>query len=194
MTNSPRQTCARFRHAASAASVLVVLLCLASCGSSATGAGSHSSGVAGLAGDSAHGTAATPLPTAAGLPTAHITVEEDPPGVSLDVEIAANETDRDTGLMYRQTLSDSDGMLFLFPSPTTLGFWMKNTYVPLDIAFLDDLGRVMQIVHGKPLDTTVLRPSSAYTSVLEVAGGWFDRHNLGVGATVHMPTNLPKAQ
>ena len=47
--------------------------------------------------------------------------------------------------------------LFLFPAPTTLGFWMENTYVPLDIAFLDDLGRVMQIIHGKPLDTTVLR-------------------------------------
>ena len=69
---------------------------------------------------------------------------------------------------------------------------MENTYVPLDIAFLDDLGRVMQIIHGKPLDTTVLRPSSAYTFVLEVAGGWFDRHNLGVGATVHMPPGLPE--
>ncbi|MGH2632619.1 MAG: DUF192 domain-containing protein, partial [Tepidiformaceae bacterium] len=155
---------------------------------------SHSSGVAGLAGDSAHGTSATAIPTAPGLPTATLTVEEDPPGVKLNVQIAANESDREVGLMYRQSLSDDDGMLFLFPAPTTLGFWMKDTYIPLDIAFLDDLGRVMQIVHGKPLDTTTLAPSAAYSSVLEVAGGWFERKGLGVGATVHMPAGLPKAR
>lgn len=172
----------------------LALFALSACSRSGNESGlPHSSGVAGLAGDSAQGSGSTALPTAAGLPTATLTVEEDPPGVQLNVEIAANETDREEGLMYRQTLSDSDGMLFLFPAPTTLGFWMKNTYVPLDIAFLDDLGRVMQIVQGKPLDETVLVPSSAYTSVLEVAGGWFERHNLGVGATVHIPAGLPKA-
>jgi len=172
----------------------LAIVALSACSRSGNDPGlPHSSGIAGLAGDSAQGKASTAVPTAAGPPTAMLTVEEDPPGVQLNVQIAANETDREVGLMYRQTLSDDAGMLFLFPAPTTLGFWMKNTYVPLDIAFLDDLGRVMQIVHGKPLDETVLAPSSAYTSVLEVAGGWFQRHNLGVGATVHIPAGLPKA-
>lgn len=174
------------------AALVVGLLMLAACTHDEHNTGLlHSSGVAGLASDSAHGAPGTATPAAVSLPTTTVTVEEDPPGVTLNVEIASTEAQRDRGLMFRESLSDSSGMLFLFPAPTTLGFWMKDTYIPLDIAFLDDLGRVMQVVHGKPLDTTPLVPSAPYTSVLEVAGGWFERMGLGVGATVHIPPGLP---
>jgi len=136
---------------------------------------------------SGHGAAATALPTRT------ISVQAGGAPVTLTVEIASTESEREQGLMYRQSLAETAGMLFLFPAPSSVGFWMKNTYIPLDIAYLDDLGRVMQIVHGKPLSEALLSPASSYHAVLEVAGGWFERHSLGVGATVTLPANLPAA-
>jgi len=145
-------------------------------------------GVGAAACGSGHGAAATALPTRS------ISVQAGGAPVPLTVEIASTESEREQGLMYRQSLAETAGMLFLFPAPSSVGFWMKNTYIPLDIAYLDDLGRVMQIVQGKPLSEALLSPASPYHAVLEVAGGWFQRHNLGVGATVKLPANLPRAQ
>lgn len=123
-----------------------------------------------------------------------ITITQAGQTVKLDVEIAATEPEREQGLMLRQSLGDDTGMLFLFPNESTNGFWMKNTYIPLDIAYIDDSGHVAEIREGKPLDESVLTPAKPYHSTLEVADGWFERHNMTVGATVTVPGNLPKAQ
>jgi uncharacterized membrane protein (UPF0127 family) len=64
---------------------------------------------------------------------------------------------------------------------------MKNTYVPLDIAYLSPEGVVQEIAQGEPLNETILTPAQPYRHVLEVNQGWFERHGLGVGSVVSIP-------
>ena len=132
-------------------------------------------------------------PPATTWPTATISVAGGGHSTTLDVEIANTLSRREQGLMYRQSLDDAHGMIFLFPNDTTDGFWMQNTYIPLDIAYISADGKVVDIVHGKPLDQTILYSSQPYRYALEMAGGWFQRHGYAVGATITLPPNLPPA-
>jgi uncharacterized membrane protein (UPF0127 family) len=132
-------------------------------------------------------------PKASTWPVASISVQGGGHSTDLSVEIANTESRREQGLMYRQSLDDSHGMLFLFPGEVRDGFWMQNTYIPLDIAYVGADGRVLEIVHGKALDQTVLYPSQPYRYALEVADGWFARQGMGVGAILHLPADLPAA-
>ncbi len=134
-----------------------------------------------------------PTPTAAIAPD-RLTIEQEGVRATVAVEIAATFNQRQVGLMNRKSLAEDAGMLFLFPRDVQYGFWMKNTYVPLDIAFIDASGTVMQIFAAEPLDETSLVPNAAYRYVLEVNQGWFKRHSLGVGAKVTLPTDLPPAE
>jgi hypothetical protein len=139
--------------------------------------------------------AAAPWPSPAPAPaTFKIAIEGESHSASVTVEIAATPAERQQGLMFRQQLDESAGMLFLFPTDDAIGFWMKNTYVPLTIAYIDSSGRVTELRDGKPLDETVLPPSAPYRYVLEVNQGWFKRHGLGVGARVTLPAGLPAAR
>lgn len=133
-------------------------------------------------------------PKAAGPDTRSITVEGNGRSEQLTVELATTPRQREQGLMARQSLADDAGMLFVFPGPAGGGFWMKGTYIPLDIAYLDANGQVLEIRHGKPLDESILTPASPYLYTLEVAGGWFERKGMGVGATVSIPDDLPRAE
>jgi uncharacterized membrane protein (UPF0127 family) len=122
-----------------------------------------------------------------------VTVSSGEATASVNVEIAATFNQRQQGLMLRQSLEEDRGMLFLFRGDVPYGFWMKNTYIPLDIAYISADGTVLEIVHGKPLDETILTPHQRYRYVLEVNDGWFERHNLGPGAHVTLPGKLPDA-
>jgi uncharacterized membrane protein (UPF0127 family) len=93
--------------------------------------------------------------------------------------------------MYRRTLDPDRGMLFIFPADSRTGFWMRNTYIPLDIAYISSDLVVLEIRQGVPLDETVLTPSAPFRYVLEVNHGWFEAHGLGVGARVILPDDLP---
>ncbi len=126
-----------------------------------------------------------------GMPVSTVTVAGGGVSVTLNVEVAATESDRARGLMYRPWLTDGQGMLFLFPQPATAGFWMENTVMPLDIAFIDGAGRVLSIRHGLPLDLTVLYPPGPYSAALEVNSGWFERSGIGANAFVQLPATLP---
>jgi uncharacterized membrane protein (UPF0127 family) len=161
----------------------LLALVLAACGSSGATRGTAN------AATSTAKTSATPAPG-----TRDITVSAGATVARLNVELAATEPERERGLMQRAALADSAGMLFLFPADTTIGFWMKDTLIALDIAYLDADGKVLGIVHGKPLDETELPPPGPYRYTLEVAGGWFGRKGLGLGAVVAIPKDLPKAQ
>ncbi len=107
------------------------------------------------------------------------------------VELADTNEERARGLMDRDSLPEVRGMLFLFPANHRSPFWMKNTRIPLDIAYLDASGRVLEVKAGKPFDETLLQPSQSYRHTLEVNGGWFARHGLGVGSVVRLPEGLP---
>lgn len=136
------------------------------------------------------------VPAAPAWPTAHAEVQGAGKSFALQLEIANTESRREQGLMFRQSLDDAHGMLFVFPGNRDVSgaFWMKNTYIPLDIAYLDADGTVLEIREGKPLDLTALTPKHPYRYTLEVAGGWFERHGLGEGARLELPANLPAGE
>ena len=113
------------------------------------------------------------------------------PVVTLDVagervraEVASTTASRARGLMYRRSMPKNDGMLFVYAKARPLSFWMKNTYIPLDIAFIDADGVIRDIVQMKPL-TTASHPSIvAVPYALEMNEGWFARRSIAVGAKV----------
>lgn len=123
-----------------------------------------------------------------------VTVADDDSSRTVQVEVAATPQQRQQGLMWRQELDPDWGMLFVFPGLSGGGFWMRNTYVPLDIAYIGADGTVQEIRAAKPLDETVLTPVLPYRYVLEVNQGWFEEHGLGVGSKVTLPENLPQAR
>jgi uncharacterized membrane protein (UPF0127 family) len=77
-------------------------------------------------------------------------------------------------------------MLFLFPNDQTSCFWMSNTPVALDIAFISSSGTVTAVLPGTPFSTALICPPGPYRNALEVNQGWFADHGLGVGALVEL--------
>ena len=97
-------------------------------------------------------------------------------------EVAATAEERSEGLMYRDEVPDGTGMLFVFPDTQVRSFWMANTYVPLDIAYLDPSYRVVDIMQMEPLVTESYVSSAPSMYGLEVRQGWFGENGIGVGA------------
>jgi uncharacterized membrane protein (UPF0127 family) len=86
--------------------------------------------------------------------------------------------------MYRRSLAPKAGMVFLYPEDVSGGFWMKNTLIPLDIAFYDRTGRIVRILTMQPCrrdPCRVYAPGAAYRAALEVNAGSFRRWNVRVG-------------
>jgi uncharacterized membrane protein (UPF0127 family) len=131
-----------------------------------------------------------PVPTPTQLPTATVTLSDGAASESLTVELATTPAEHARGLMFRTELPDTAGMLFVFSRDNSGAFWMKDTYIPLDIVWIDASGAVLGIAYGQPLDLTGLEPPAPYRFVLEVAGGWFQRHNMAAGAVVQLPADL----
>lgn len=102
-------------------------------------------------------------------------------GGTLSLELAVSRSERARGLMYRRTLARNSGMLFVFPDTARRAFWMKNTFVPLSIAFLDGNLRVVSIHHLKPHDRTPVGPAIPVMYALEVNRGWFLKHGVRSG-------------
>lgn len=107
----------------------------------------------------------------------------------IKAEIADTPGKRTVGLMGRKDLPDDAGMLFVFPRPDRLSFWMANTYIPLQIAFLDKSGKVLQIERMAPLSTRSIVSRHECKYALEVNDGWFDRHGISVGAQAALPAD-----
>lgn len=106
-------------------------------------------------------------------------------GSILEVEVADTPQSRRTGLMYRTELPEGWGMLFVFEAPDLQSFWMKNTHVPLDIAFIDSEGKITNIRSMRPLDTTTRHRSRGRVPyALEVPQGWFQAQGIRAGSRV----------
>jgi uncharacterized membrane protein (UPF0127 family) len=98
------------------------------------------------------------------------------------VEIADEETERAQGLMHRTSLASAAGMLFVYPEPQSLSFWMRNTLIELDMIFTDPTGVVQHVHHrAQPLDETPILGGRGLTHVLEINGGMAERLGIGVG-------------
>ena len=117
------------------------------------------------------------------LPTSTISIK----GYNLTVEIASTPTARNCGLSNRFTLPKNRGMLFIYPNLRNRTFWMKDTYIPLSIAFLDESGRIINLQNMTPMQTEKRYYSSRPVKyALEVNQGWFDTHGIEIGDTVEM--------
>jgi uncharacterized protein len=106
---------------------------------------------------------------------------------SVRLEIANTSASRERGLMYRTSLPEDGGMLFVFPEQSQQSFWMKNTLIPLDMLFIDSDGRIVGIhPDAVPLSEAPISVGKPSTYVLEVNGGWAARHGVHPGDTVEL--------
>ncbi|MHB9112541.1 MAG: DUF192 domain-containing protein [Thermoleophilia bacterium] len=99
----------------------------------------------------------------------------------LKVEVARTESERASGLMKRDKLAADSGMIFVWDGPTQGGFWMKDTYIPLSIAFISEDGAILDIQDMQPLDLANHVPSAPYIYTVEANQGWFAQHGIRVG-------------
>ena len=102
----------------------------------------------------------------------------------LDVEIADTPSKWEKGLMGRKELIEGKGMLFIYPKARRLSFWMKNTLIPLSIAFFDDDKMIINVLDmDVPTGQTLIRYRSTAPAAfaLEVPQGWFEKHGIGSG-------------
>lgn len=105
--------------------------------------------------------------------------------VPLIVECAKTPTEQTYGLMFRQSVGAEEGMLFVFDADGYRNFWMKNTKVPLSIAYISSKGVVLEIYDMKPFDITVTYPSLyPCRYALEVNQGWFAKKGIKKGSKV----------
>ncbi len=100
------------------------------------------------------------------------------------VEVARTPEETSRGLMGRKDLGRDDGMLFIFEKEDRHGFWMKNTLIPLSIAFIDKNGRIVWITDMKPLTLESHVPPQPILYALEMNKGWFSSHGIKVGDVV----------
>lgn len=101
-------------------------------------------------------------------------------------EVAATPEERAEGLMYRDEVPDGTGMLFVFEDSQPRAFWMANTYVPLDVAYMDPSFRVVDIIAMEPLVTDSYPSDAPAMFALEVRQGWFEESGIGIGAQANI--------
>ena len=108
----------------------------------------------------------------------------------LDIEIADNDYERQTGLMYRESMEDNQGMLFIFDNSAPRFFYMKNTHIPLDIIyFSSDRTAVSFQENTVPMDVTPLPSGEPAQFVLEVNAGLVDEWGIEVGDKIDFERN-----
>jgi hypothetical protein len=113
-------------------------------------------------------------------------------GKTIRVEVARTEREKEKGLMFRERLGKDGGMLFVYGEEETLSFWMKNTRIPLSIAFIDKRGKIVDIQEMEPFSLQTYVSSSPAKYALEMNQGWFTRNGIHVGDSVHLPPRLKK--
>lgn len=117
---------------------------------------------------------------AAELPQRTLTIGEN----KLIVEVASTPQTRETGLMNRFSLQQDHGMLFIFETPQPLAFWMKNTYIPLSVAFVDRTGRILNIEDMRPQDESTHWSKGPALYAIEMRQGWFAAKGVAPGDVV----------
>lgn len=175
--------------------LVALSLLLAGCGgddagssgsqSPGTGSGGEASESAGRTTVSAAGEETTSI--ASGQET--VTIEASGGDVEVQVEIADDTAEMTRGLMGRTALAEDAGMLFVYPEERQLSFWMKNTLIPLSIAFMDSEGRIVDIQEMKALDDEPPHYTSAEPAryALEANKGFFEERGVEVGDRARLP-------
>ncbi len=105
-------------------------------------------------------------------------------GHAMQVEVARTPSQRATGLMNRQHLAPNTGMLFAFDPPQIVSMWMKNTLLPLSVAFIDEHGKIINIADMQPQSLDTHSSLSPAKYALEMNLRWFEKYKIQAGASV----------
>ena len=105
--------------------------------------------------------------------------------ITYNVEVVKSQSEQELGLMYRKKLEKKTGMLFIFKKEKKATFWMKNTYIPLDIIFIKKNGKIDSInFNTKPLDTKRIKSKNKIVAVLEINAGEAKQFNFDINSKV----------
>ncbi len=146
-----------------------------------------SEGPAETSGSSSSGLTGSPSPTATFGQRAAALIDTEEGSVLFEVEMARTDEEKEIGLMGRESLPEDRGMAFVFFQPTTGGFWMKDTLIPLSIAFIGSDGIIQEIMDMEPCveeNCPIYTPAEPYALALEVNRGAFDRAGVDPGDRV----------
>lgn len=136
--------------------------------------------------------APAPAPTPALATTKAVFISPKGRQSSFTCEIAQTPSERATGLMHRKSLAPTKGMVFVFPHPEEQMFWMKNTYIPLDMIFISSDGVVVGVVeNARPLSLELRGVSTPSQFVVELAAFTAGKHGIKVGTKVGFDPPLP---
>jgi uncharacterized protein len=113
-------------------------------------------------------------------------------GKKIRVEVVRTEGEKARGLMFRDKLGADEGMLFVYEEEEFLTFWMKNTPLPLSIAFIDQKGRIVDIQDMEPFNLRTHTSARPARYALEMNRNWFQKNGINVGDVAKMPTSLEK--
>jgi uncharacterized membrane protein (UPF0127 family) len=139
-------------------------------------------------GNSAAGVEANPSPSITFARSTAL-LDTDEGSVLIDVEVAETDEQRRLGLMHRKSLDEQSGMVFVFFEPTKGGFWMKNTLIPLSIAFFDVDGEILKILDMEPCEADPCLsydPGVTYRGALEVNQGAFEEWDVDEGDFIRL--------
>ena len=107
--------------------------------------------------------------------------------IPLKLQLALTQSEQAQGLMHRDSMPEDHGMLFLFKYPGPRSFWMRNTKIPLDLAYFDASGRLLEIHPLYPYNENAVRSRSRHVLiVVETNQGWFRRNNVQPGAQIDL--------
>lgn len=127
-------------------------------------------------------TATTPTPGQVKLTTVPATITTNAgQNIQMVVEIARTAQEQETGLMNRASVPDGTGMLFVFSQPGNVNFWMKDTKIPLSIAFIDSNGKILDVQDMQAESEELHSPGQNYQYALEVGLGWFGKVKVKAG-------------
>ena len=103
-------------------------------------------------------------------------------GIAFRAQMAVKDVEKMRGLMFRDSLGENDGMMFVYQTPSKASFWMKNTYIPLDLAFFDKNGVLTEVkkLYPQNLDS-VVSARSDILYCLEMNSGWFEKNKISSG-------------
>lgn len=111
---------------------------------------------------------------------------------ALRAELARTDEEKRTGLMFRRSLPENSGMLFVYEAEGRWAMWMKNTYVPLSVAFIDRNGVILNIEDMEPLTEESHAAAGSAKFALEMSRGWFAKRGIGAGAHVTGLDKVPR--
>jgi uncharacterized membrane protein (UPF0127 family) len=115
-------------------------------------------------------------------------------GQPIRADVAATDATREKGLMFREKMGKNEGMLFAFSSVGYHAMWMRNTPLPLSVAFLDEAGKILSIHEMEPQSESTHQSAGPARFALEMNKGWFATHKVKVGDAIKGLDKAPKPQ